>query len=108
MAKALELLGRIFLNHYHPFNKTITGETVDPKFASLLVLVKRSMVSLKLLDACHVIMIIKCILQPTNITLGRLHEASVPLPSRDAVLKTTEDAFDELIQAGTYTHDYMK
>lgn len=106
MAKALELLGRIFLNHYHPFNKTITGETVDPKYASLLVLVKPNMISL-IIYTCHVIVIIKCILQPTNTTLGRLHEASVPLPSREAIVKSTEEAFDELIQAGTYTQLYQ-
>ena len=37
--KNLELLARILLNHYHPFNKTLTGKQVDPKDASLLVLV---------------------------------------------------------------------
>ena len=37
--KNLELLARILLNHYHPFNKTLTGKPVDPKDASLLVLV---------------------------------------------------------------------
>jgi hypothetical protein len=39
MAKHLELLARIFLNHYHPHKTTLTGKTVDPKDASLLVLV---------------------------------------------------------------------
>jgi len=39
MAKHLELLARIFLNHDHPHRATLTGKTVDPKDASLLVLV---------------------------------------------------------------------
>jgi hypothetical protein len=37
--KNLELLSRIFLNHYHPFHKTLTGKRIDAKDTSLLVLV---------------------------------------------------------------------
>ena len=36
--KNLELLGRIFFNHYHPFNIDLTGTRVHPKISSLLLL----------------------------------------------------------------------
>jgi hypothetical protein len=39
LAKNIELLVRIFLNHYHPYMTTLTGGTVQPQHASLLLLV---------------------------------------------------------------------
>jgi len=59
MNKDLELLARIFLNHYQPFNKTLTKKAVSPKDASLLVLVSTFPID----DMNHVIDM-TCVMSP--------------------------------------------